>query len=188
MHSGRLVSSVGLLRLLLVFAVGGPLLTRPPSAEGVAEEGARLPILTLSEPADAPDFTLDGPSGSRVRLRDFRGRVVFLNFWATWCIPCRTEMPAMERLYQDLHHKGLVVLAVNFQDDAEAVRSFREEFRLTIPMALDRKGTAASAYRVRGLPASFVLDRKGRIVSRSLGAGAWDSQDVKAYFRHLLAE
>ncbi len=182
------MSSIGPLRILVVLALAGPFLIGAASVEGIAEAGAGLPILTLSEPAVAPDFTLDRPSGSRVRLRDFRGKIVFLNFWATWCIPCRAEMPAMERLYQDLHGKGLVVLAVNFQDDPEAVRSFREELRLTFPMALDRTGTAASAYRVRGLPASFILDREGRIVARSLGAGAWDSHEAKAYFRHLLAE
>jgi len=77
---------------------------------------------------------------------------------------------------------------VNFQDDWEAVRSFRDEFRLTFPVALDRTGTAAAAYRVRGLPASFILNREGRIVGRSLGAGAWDSPEAKAYFHHLLAE
>ncbi len=188
MHSGELVSSIGLLRILVVLALAGLLLIRAASVEGVEKERTPLPILTLSERAIAPDFTLEDPSGSRVRLRDFRGKIVFLNFWATWCIPCRTEMPAMKRLYQDLYGKGLVVLAVNFQDDPEAVRAFREEFRLTFPMALDRTGTAAAAYRVRALPTGFILDREGRMVARSLGESAWDSHEANAYFRNLLGE
>lgn len=112
--------------------------------------------------------------------------MVFLNFWATWCVPCRLEMPAMERLYREFKEKGFVVLTVNVQEGPRAVQAFIGELKLTFPVLVDRKGEAAIAYAVRGLPASYLIDRNQVIVGRAIGAREWDSKDVRGYIRSLL--
>ncbi len=173
--------------VVVMVLMGGALLLKSGSVAGAEADGARLGIVSPSEQVAAPDFTLDEPAGSQVSLREFRGKLVFVTFWATWCIPCRAEMPAMEQLYQEFRGDGLVVAAVNFQDAPEAVQAFRKELRLTFPVALDRQGTVASAYGVRALPTTYLVDREGRIIGQSIGGRAWDSADAKAYFQQLLA-
>ena len=174
--------------LVVVGLLCGPSVFGLESAHGANEEADRLGILSAPEKTVAPDFTLEDPSGTPVSLRDFRGKIVFVNFWATWCIPCRAEMPALEQLYQDFREQGFVMVAVNFQDGPEQVRAFSQELHLTFPIALDRKAIAASAYGVRGLPTTYLLDREGQIIGQVIGARAWDSEDAKAYFRQLLTQ
>ncbi|HSD51954.1 MAG TPA: TlpA disulfide reductase family protein, partial [Candidatus Methylomirabilis sp.] len=95
------------------------------------------------EEVEAPEFSLKDLSNRKVRLGDFRGKVVFLNFFATWCVPCRVEMPAMERLHKDFKGKGLVVLAVDIQESARTVRPFVREMQLSFPVLLDEDGSVA---------------------------------------------
>jgi len=147
-----------------------------------------LGIQTPKEQVEAPDVVGTDPDGNPIRLTDFRGKVVFLNFWATWCIPCRLEMPAMERLYREFKGQGFIVLAVNLQEGPEPVRAFVQELKLTFPVVLDPKGTATMAYAVRGLPATYLIDQDQIIVGRAIGAREWDSKDSRAYIRALLGE
>jgi thiol-disulfide isomerase/thioredoxin len=147
-----------------------------------------LGIQEPKELVEAPNIVGTDPEGDTIRLEDFRGKVVFLNFWATWCIPCRLEMPAMERLYQEFKGRGLVVLAVNVQESPAPVRDFVRELKLTFPVVLDPKGQAAMTYAVRGLPATYLIDRNQIIVGRAIGAREWDSKDGRAYIRLLLGE
>src|SRR5690606_35153974 len=104
----------------------------------------------------APDFVLVEPgTGDHVSLSDFRGQPVVLNFWATWCVPCRTEMPDL----QDAHNEeDVVVLGVNWQESESVVQGFLDEFELTFPIALDREGGVREHYGVVGLPATFFID------------------------------
>jgi peroxiredoxin len=113
----------------------------------------------------APDFTLKTPSGETYRLSDLRGQAVLINFWATWCPPCRAEMPAMQEAYEEFREQGLVILAVNstIQDDPLAIAPFVKEYSLTFPILLDETGEATRAYDVRALPSSFFVERDGRI-------------------------
>jgi len=147
-----------------------------------------LGIQRPKEQVEAPDVVGTDPDGNTIRLGDFRGKVVFLNFWATWCIPCRLEMPAMERLYREFKARGFVVLAVNVQEGPLAVQAFVRELKLTFPIVLDPKGTTTMAYAVRGLPATYLIDRDQVIVGRAIGAREWDSKDGQAYIRTLLGE
>jgi peroxiredoxin len=172
----------------VVVLLWGPFVLGPGSAEETNQEADRLGILSPADKAVAPDFTLEDPSGTPVSLRDFRGKIVFVNFWATWCVPCRAEMPAMEQLYQEFRGQGLVVAAVNFQDGPEPARAFGKELHLTFPIALDRKGTVASAYGVRGLPTTYLIDREGHLIGQVIGGRDWESEDAKAYFRRLLTQ
>lgn len=159
-----------------------------PEAEATDHFTGALGVQKPKELVEAPNVIGTDPEGNTIRLSDFRGKVVFLNFWATWCVPCRLEMPAMERLYREFKGQGLMVLAVNFQEDAGTVRAFVRELKLTFPVVLDPKGTAAMAYAVRGLPATYLIDRNRVVVGRAIGAREWDSKDGRAYIRALLGK
>jgi peroxiredoxin len=111
----------------------------------------------------APDFTLVDLDGNEVSLSDFRGQPVLINFWATWCPPCRTEMPDIAAAYEEHRDKELVVLAVNVEESADNVRGFADEDKVSFPVLLDGDGAVARQYRVRALPTSFFINRDGVI-------------------------
>jgi peroxiredoxin len=123
---------------------------------------------TLSAPQQgfaAPDFELETLAGARVRLSDLRGQSVLVNLWATWCPPCREEMQAIEKVYQEYAPQGLAVLAVNmtYQDDPGAILPFVNERNLSFPVLLDTTGDMAHAYQLRSLPSSYFIRRDGII-------------------------
>jgi thiol-disulfide isomerase/thioredoxin len=149
-----------------------------------------LEILGLQAPKEqieAPDFTRLDISGKKLRLKDLRGKVVFLNFFATWCGPCRSEMPAVERLSQMYKDRGLVVLAVDMHESAKSVRAFMQELKLSFPAVVDRDGSVGFLYAVRPIPATYLVARDGQILWRVFGARDWDSPEVHAYFAKMLA-
>lgn len=113
----------------------------------------------------APDFTLQTSDGEEYTLSDLRGSAVLINLWATWCPPCRAEMPAIEKMYREYKDKGLVVLAVDmtYQDNPADVAPFIQEYGLTFPVLLDQTGTVGAAYQLRSLPSSYFIDRFGII-------------------------
>ncbi|TEU01264.1 MAG: TlpA family protein disulfide reductase [Anaerolineales bacterium] len=111
--------------------------------------------------AQAPDFALRDLGGNEIRLSDYRGRTVLLTFWATWCGPCRLEMPAFESRYQELKDDGFIVLGLNFDEPVEDVRAFRDELGLSFPLLLDPGGSVQRLYRIRGYPSSIFVDPQG---------------------------
>lgn len=123
----------------------------------------------------ADDFSVAMLDGRTFRLSAQRGKVVFVNFWATWCPPCRAEMPAMERLYARHREAGFVMLAVSVDADPAVVKPFVTERRFSFWVGLDPKMEVASAYGVRALPSSFIIDREGKVTAMALGPRAWDS-------------
>jgi peroxiredoxin len=145
-----------------------------------------LELQLAKEAVEAPDFSLLDLTGRKTRLKDFRGNVVFLNFFATWCVPCRLEMPAMERLHRTYKDKGLVVLAVDIREDAKTVRAFTQELKLSFPALLDRDGSVAYTYGIRPVPATYLIGRDGKILWRAFGLREWDSGDARQYFSSLL--
>jgi thiol-disulfide isomerase/thioredoxin len=138
-------------------------------------------------PEPAPDFELPSLAGGAVRLAELRGRVVLVNLWATWCEPCRDEMPAMEILARDLGPRGLAVVAVNFKEAEEPIRRFVRDYALTFPVLLDADGAVAARYRAFGLPATYLIDRRGALVGTVLGLRDWTSPEARAYLGELLA-
>ncbi|HVO25333.1 MAG TPA: TlpA disulfide reductase family protein [Candidatus Margulisiibacteriota bacterium] len=137
----------------------------------------------------APDFSLRDLDGHVRHLSDFRGKVVFLNLWATWCPPCRMEMPSMERLHQRLRGKDFVMLAVSEDETgAAAVQPFIQEMGLTFPVLLDTEGTLPSRYGVTGYPETFLIDRGGRVVHHTIGPEDWDSESVYRFLLQLLQQ
>ena len=164
-----------LIVLTLVFGVAYIGLTRAapvalPSSPVIEEPTSNLPA---GEPAPevghpAPDFTLEALDGGALSLSALRGQVVLVNIWATWCPPCRSEMPAIQSTYNRYRDQGFTVLAVNQQEDAATVAAYFQENGLTFPAVLDRKATAAASYQARVLPSSFFVDKFGivRVVYR----------------------
>lgn len=147
-----------------------------------------------SERLPAPVFVsekLDGDkdSGSRVSLSDYKGKLVLLNFWATWCMPCRKEMPGMEKLWQKYRDRGFVVLAVSSDEGSPArVKTFTEKFNLSFPVLLDPEDEVGTLYNVSSLPATFLIDRQGRVVSRAVGSEDWFSEEAFILVENLLNE
>ena len=136
----------------------------------------------------APDFSLVDLNGRPQRLADYRGKVVFLNVWATWCAPCRMEMPSMETLHRRMAGTDFVMLAVSEDEDGRTtVQKFADEFGLSFPILLDQQGVIPPRYGVTGYPETFVIDRDGRVIQHTIGPEDWDSDAVVDYFTRLLA-
>jgi peroxiredoxin len=117
----------------------------------------------------APGFTLETLDGETRTLSDLQGQVVIVNLWATWCPPCRAEMPALERVWQEYRDDGLLVLAINQRESANRVRAFVDELGLTFPVLLDRDGAVGFRYQLRAYPTTFFIDRDGIIRDVVLG-------------------
>jgi thiol-disulfide isomerase/thioredoxin len=151
----------------------------------------RFESLAIEKPStliNAPDFTLDNMSDGRMSLKDFRGKAVFLNFWATWCVPCRDEMPVMEKLQQEFKARGLVIVAINFREDKKAVRSFFKELGLTFESLLDPEGEVSEKYGAFSLPLTYFIDRDGHFVGKAVGIRPWDRADYKDFLRRLVEQ
>ena len=137
-------------------------------------------------PQLAPDFAVPDLSGQAVRLSALRGKVVLLNLWTTWCPPCREEMPAMERLWQQQKGQGFVLVAVSVDADTKKVKPYLDEHKLAFPVGLDPRMDLANTYGVRALPSSFIVDRNGNLIALALGPRAWDNDASHSLVEGLL--
>ena len=167
-----------------------PLLVLCPLASAAAD-GDRLRnlgFIVQEGVVAAPDFTTEDAAGNRVSSRSFRGRVVLLNFWATWCPPCRLEMPSMERLYGEFREQGLEIVAVNFMEPRELVQDFARERKLTYPMLLDPRSEIAEMYGVMRLPETVVIGRGGEVIAKATGYKDWYKEDVRELVSALLED
>jgi peroxiredoxin len=135
----------------------------------------------------APNFTFPGLDGKKVSLADYKGKVVLLNIWATWCAPCVAEMPSMQKLYQELKHEDFELLAVSVDESgAEAITPFMEKHKLSFPVLLDPRGDIKSLYQVTGIPESFLIDKDGIIVEKVIGPRDWAAAGAISYFQNLI--
>ena len=148
-----------------------------------AQAGAQLRPWTGGP---APALSLQNLDGRPVRLEDYRGKVVLLNFWATWCEPCREEMPSMNKLRAAFAGRPFEVLAVNLGEGEPRIKRFLEQVPLDFPVLLDRDSAAAKAWRVRVLPASFLIGPDGRIRYSVLGEYNWSQESVRSAIGALL--
>lgn len=145
------------------------------SFKPASSEGNLPPSPNIGHPA--PDFTLTDLEGNRVRLSDYRGKAVFLNFWATWCPACREEMPDIEAVYQKYKDKDAIIIGIDIMESKAEVLSFVQENGYSWPFVLDTTGEVANRYRVTALPTSFFLDGEGII--RTINIGAMSQQAME---------
>jgi thiol-disulfide isomerase/thioredoxin len=137
---------------------------------------------------DTPALAGAALDGRRVDLRDFKGRVVLVNFWATWCEPCREEMPSFQRLRDKVRGRPFEILTVNFGEGAARIQPFLERHRISLPVLLDPDKEAAAAWHAGGLPMTFLVDAEGRVRYSSFGESDWSTGEPLRLVQSLLAE
>lgn len=168
----------------LVTVLGSAALSQPVAT-------APLQALNLSSyPLDTqpPEFSGHTAAGQTVSLADLQGRVVLLNFWATWCQECRLEMPVLERLHRAFGAQGLTVLGVNVREGPGAIQQYAQALDLTFPLVLDPEGRITASYGVIGLPTTFLIGRDRRAVALAIGPREWGSASARTIIQALLAE
>lgn len=144
-----------------------------------------LELIQAKVPTAAKAFTVPSLRGQALSLADFKEHVVLLNFWATWCPPCREEMPSMERLYQRYRGRPFTIVAISIDKNVAAVAPFVGTYRLTFPVGLDPQSEVADKYGIRALPTSYLIDRTGSVVAVALGPRDWDSVAAHAVVESL---
>jgi peroxiredoxin len=151
-----------------LFALNASFSQKEQSSPADITGSSKLKLEIPKTPTPAPDFELKDSPGKQFFLDELRGKVVFLNFWATWCPPCIEEMPAMEKLHAELEKAGLVILAVNFQESPERVQDFFAKHKLTFTPLLDRDGKVAELYQARALPVTVTINKRGEMAARAI--------------------
>jgi len=145
-------------------------------------------LIFHSTPMEGSDVAFLGEDGDEMSLAAYEGQYVVLNFWATWCPPCRREMPSMQRLYEKFNERGLVVVAVNQFEDPDLVFEFTGRLSLepTFPILFDRESRVSEQFKVKGLPTTYLLDKQGKIRYRAIGGREFDHPEVEALIEGLL--
>ncbi|WP_242479526.1 TlpA family protein disulfide reductase [Lamprobacter modestohalophilus] len=161
------------------------LLVLAPAAMA-AESGALL--TPLPDQPEAPAFELVGPDERVYRLANFKGQPLIVNFWATWCPPCRAEMPSMQRAWEQLEAEGIGMIAINVGEDAETVQAFLEQVPVSFPLPLDTDSKVTQRWPMRGLPTTFVVAPDGRLVYKATGEREWDDPALLEQVRALKTE
>jgi len=169
--------------LLLSFLAQNAEAQLSPEVEKAFNE-AKLPV--VKERTNPALFSLPLLNGGNASLSSYKGKVVILNFWATWCPPCRAEMPSMETLYQRFKNQGLEILAVDIGEIPSKVQQFISQNAYTFPVLLDKDNKISSQYGIRAIPTTYIIDREGRIISMIVGSIRWDNPKVIAAFEALL--
>ncbi len=170
--------SLIVLALTLLFG-GGVSWAGPMDTMGVARPAESLP---------APDFALPSLNGGEQSLGQFRGKVVLLHFWATWCTPCRKEMPVLHKFWQEFQNQGLELVSVNVdRGSRKPVEAFLEEVKLPFRTLLDPDGEVRNTYEVFAMPTTYIIGRDGRIIGRIIGERDWSGNKAQSLVRDLLA-
>ena len=184
---GKVVAAIVYLSLMLM-ALRADTFAQQSKSGGSVDE--LLKSIGLNKPAmqRAPDFNLRDANGGVSGLGAYRGSLVLLNFWATWCGPCREEMPSMDQLSRNFGGQGLVVVAVNQRENAALVNKFMKTHGLNFATPMDTDGRVAASYRVYGIPVTYLIDGNGQAIGMKSGPRDWSSAEVVSVFRKLIGE
>jgi cytochrome c biogenesis protein CcmG, thiol:disulfide interchange protein DsbE len=175
-------------------AIGGGLLALAAYGTTSAEQPAIAPLLkplnltAYPKGAIPPDFTARAMDDRELSLANLRGKVVIVNFWASWCLECRPEMPVLERLHRDLGARGLAVIGINAREAPATARRYAGDLGLSFLLVLDLDGKINALYGVIGLPTTFLIGRDGRAVALAVGPRDWESPQARAVIEAMLAE
>ena len=142
-------------------------------------------VLPIPPDSDPLEIRLSDPTGRPISLSEFRGKIVFINFWTTWCLACVIEMPSMQKLHQKFKDKDFVMVAINLQESASRVEQFYKEHKLTFTTLLDITGDVGAGLGIRSIPTTFILDKNGRIIGKALGPREWEGKKSIALFEYL---
>ena len=143
-------------------------------------------VIKVPPTNDPVRINLKDINGKNISLSDFKDKIVFLNFWTTWCPTCRIEMPSMEKLHQKLKNKDFAIVTVNLRESASKVKAFFKKFKLTFTALLDSTGEVGASFGIRAIPTTYILDKTGRIIGRVNGPREWDSKAAIALFENLM--
>jgi thiol-disulfide isomerase/thioredoxin len=168
-----------------------PTVKVPVTPAAVAEQLRKAGFDIPAREVMSEDFTLESLDGSKISLSSYRGKVVLLSFWATWCGPCKEEMPAMQALYVKLRSKGFEVVAVDMMEDKATVAKFVKTSGYTFPVLLDSTGSVGGgSYAARAIPTNYIVDKGGKLVARKIGIDgpSWTSEEKLALFDALLSQ
>lgn len=146
---------------------------------------AQPTLPAVAKPFPAYDFNVRDIDGKQYRLSDYRGKLVVLNFWATWCPPCREEMPSMNRAHKQLANDKVVILAVNVGEDEDTIFEFTGNYPVDFPLLMDRSGEVIKQYPVMGLPTTYIISPTGIVTHRTVGGRAWDDEPLLNELRRL---
>lgn len=155
------------------------------AGETVTDPMAALKIGRMGAGTDMPAFTLESLDGRPVSSADLKGKVVVLNFWATWCGPCKEEMPSLERLRKQFDPGEVALLSVTIDHQREGIQAFMRHLGLALPVLLDEDQEVSGSFMVRGLPTTFLIGKDGKVVGRAVGPRAWDGPEAVALVTHL---
>ena len=188
MKAKKIIDRAGRLIMGVVVATVATFTVQEASWAQVADLLHELNLTTYSRPTMPPNFNGRTADGSDLSLASLKGKVVLLNFWATWCLECRPEMPAFERLHREFSAQGLAVVGINAREETSTIRKYAKELGLTFPLISDPTGKINSAYGVIGLPTTFLIGRSGRAVALAVGPREWSAKPARALIQALLAE
>jgi peroxiredoxin len=159
-----------------------------PLIEGREEDFfSEIGMISIKGDQKVPDFTLKDLNGKKVGIKQFKGKIILINFWATWCAPCKEEMPSMEILHRQFKDKNFVLLAVSVDyGEVKTIQEFVSKHQYTFPVLLDPKGEVFDLFNVRGIPTTFLVDKKGKMIGKAVGPRDWKSQEFFSFISLLI--
>lgn len=156
-------------------------------SEGIDTLLHKAEIKPIKGNPQAPHFILEDLDGKKIDFKTFRGKVVFLNFWATWCGPCKEEMPSMEALYQKFKERNFVFLTISVDyEEKKKVKEFINKHRYTFPVLIDSKCITLDLYGIKGIPTTILIDKKGRMIGRAIGHKDWSHPNIEMILNEML--
>ncbi len=167
-HRPLVISKLSIFLLLCVFQFFGIL----------TNSFANETLTAIKQHPAAAEFKLPDMDGEMVSLSDYKGKTVIINFWATWCPPCRDELPSMNRAWQKVKDKNISMIAINVGEDEDTIFSFMGDYPIDFQVLLDQSGEVISQWPIKGLPTTFVVDPEGRLFYRAIGGREWDSDSL----------